>query len=71
MNKLTLVIVLLLSIIQIGDFQTRTTTISGITTNTIKISCSGSGILKSGKCYCYYGFSGDACNTGIYSKIIK
>ncbi len=64
MNKLTLVIVLLLSIIQVSI-------ISGITTNTIKISCSGSGILKSGKCYCYYGFSGDACNTGIYSKIIK
>lgn len=69
MNKLILVIVLLLSKIQFGDFQTTTPISAIITTiNTSTISCSGSGISKSGKCYCYYGYSGNSCYTGVYSE---
>ena len=68
MNKLILVIVLLLSKIQFGDFQTTTTTTSAIITTINTISCSGSGISKSGKCYCYYGYSGNSCYTGVSSE---
>ena len=67
MNKLIPVIVLLLSKIQFGDFQTTTTSAIITTINTSTISCSGSGISKSGKCYCYYGYSGYSCYTGVYS----